>query len=361
MLLTVLLFLAILSVLVFVHELGHFVAAKKMGVKVEEFGFGFPPKVWGVKRGDTVYSVNWIPVGGFVRLKGESGAHRGEADSFSSKKPWQRLVILVAGVAMNFLTAAALLGIGFMLGMPSMLGGSLPAGATVRDTMVRVEIIAPASPADRAGIKPGDTIVSLDGHAFGDETSMRAYIRTHGDAGMDARLRASDGSERQVRLVAEDLKNAQGVHGVGVGLVAIGLVTFPAHRAVLQGFVAAANMTAAVVSAFGDLLRSLVVEHKVSADLSGPVGIAVMTGEVAHMGLVYVLQFMAVISINLAVVNILPFPALDGGRILFLVVEKLRRKAMNAKTEMLANHIGFLALILLVLFITLRDVVKLLT
>ncbi len=354
---TILLFLVVLSLLVFVHEFGHFIVAKKSGMKVEEFGFGFPPRAFSIKRGDTEYSINWIPLGGFVKIKGESGDHREDTDSFSSKPAWKRFLVLIAGVSMNLLLAIALLSGGFMVGLPTAIDETLPANAQVTDAKMQIASIASQSPAERAGLVSGDVLVSMDALPFETAESAREYIGEHGDAGIELVVKKQDGTFVTKTVTAEDLVNVD-VHGIGVGLVKTGLVSFAPHLAIYHGTIATAAYTIEVVRAFGDLLTNLIVHQRVSVDLSGPVGIAVMTGEAADMGIVYLLQFAAILSINLAVVNVLPFPALDGGRILFLFIETIRRKAVDQRTEGIVHSVGFALLMGLVILVTYRDFVK---
>lgn len=358
MILTVLLFIALLSVLVFVHELGHFLVARACGMKVEEFGFGFPPKAFSVKKGDTEYSINWIPIGGFVRIKGENGNEKHDHDSFSSKKPWQRFLVLIAGVAMNFLLAAVLFSIGFMIGLPSMVDSTLPSSAHIRDSRLAIMEVMADSPAARAGIVGGDSIVSVDGQAATDAEQTRTYLADHGTNGVDLTIQKGDKTEQTVRVVSETLKGTATV-GIGIGFIRTGLVSYPFHLAILHGVTATAQMTGDIFKSFYDLIASLITTQKMAAALSGPVGIAVMTGQVAAMGFVYLLQFAAILSINLGVINVLPFPALDGGRIFFLIIEKLRGRAVNERLEIAMNNLGFLLLMLLVVFVTVKDVVHL--
>lgn len=354
---SIFLFLVILSVLVFVHEFGHFIVAKKSGMKVEEFGFGFPPRVFSIRRGGTEYSINWIPLGGFVKIKGESGDRRGDDDSFASKPAWKRFAVLIAGVTMNFILAAVLLSAGFMLGLPTALDEDLPNGAIVSEQRMLAMTVASGSPASAANIVPGDEIVSFDAKTFDAAKDARDYIAQNGDAGIDVVIKKQDGTFVSERVTSADIESA-GVHGFGVGLVNTGLVSFPAHLAVVHGVASAWSYTVEVARSFVDLIRNLVVSQAVSVDLSGPVGIAVMTGQVADMGAVYVLQFAALLSVNLAVVNVLPFPALDGGRILFLLIEVIRRKAVNHRVEAIVHNTGFALLMVLVILVTYRDFVK---
>ncbi len=354
---SILLFLVILSVLVFVHEFGHFIVAKKSGMKVEEFGFGFPPRAFSIRRGGTEYSINWIPLGGFVKIKGESGDQRGDEDSFAAKPAWKRFLVLIAGVTMNFLLASVLLSAGFLVGLPTALDGDLPNGAVVSEPRMQVMTVASGSPASAAGLVAGDEIVSFDAQTFDTAEAARDYIAKNGDAGIDVVAKKGDGAFVSSRVVSADIESA-GVHGFGVGLVRTGLVSFPIHLAIVHGVASAGTYTAEVARSFVDLVRNLVVHQSVSVDLSGPVGIAVMTGQVAGMGAVYVLQFAALLSVNLAVVNVLPFPALDGGRILFLLIEVLRRKAVNHRVEAIVHNVGFGLLMTLVILVTYRDFVK---
>ncbi len=356
---TIFLFIVVLSLLVFVHELGHFLMAKKMGMKVEEFGFGFPPRAFGFrpKNSETVYSINWIPLGGFVKIKGESGQFKHDPDSFASKKAWKRFTVLVAGVVMNLVLAATLLSIGFMLGLPSVIDGNTPASATIRNEEIRIVTVLPESPADRGEIEAGDRLVSIDGLVFDSAEEARNYIATRGGEEIELTVEREDGSFYSSNISAEPLEGVDQT-GIGIGLVKTGLVSFPIPLAIWHGIVATGQFTYEVTKAFVDLIGNLIIHHKVSVDLSGPVGIAVMTGEVASLGFIYLLQFTALLSINLAIINILPFPALDGGRVLFLLIEKLRGQAVNQRIEAVVHNLGFALLMVLVILVTYRDFVQ---
>lgn len=360
MLTTILVFLLVLSVLVFAHEFGHFIVAKKSGMTVEEFGFGFPPKLKGWKWKGTEYTINLIPLGGFVRIKGESGAHKDQTDSFSSKPLWKRFLVLAAGVTMNMVLAAVLLSAGFLIGLPSAIDEGLPAGARVRNQELAVTTVVPESPAARAGVETNDVVLALDGKPYADSAAARAHIAASGLNGVAVEIQKADGTKKSLTLVAEDLPSV-GIHGVGVGLVSTGLVSFSVPRAVWHGFAAAGRMFVDVVLAFVTLIRNLIVIHSPGADLAGPVGIAVMTGQAADMGFIYLLQFVAVLSVNLAVVNLLPFPALDGGRIVFVLYEWIRRRPASAQLEAIAHGLGFAALMAIILLVTFNDIFKFVT
>lgn len=354
---TLIIFLLVLSLLVFVHEFGHFLTAKKTGMKVEEFGFGFPPRFWGLKRGDTIYSINWIPFGGFVKIKGESGDHKDESDSFASKKVWQRFLVLFAGVAMNFLLAAILLSVGFMFGLPSIVDDTLPKNARITDSTFMIMTVLNESPAARSGIKLGETIVSINGRIFESSQEARDFIGQESASGIEVVIKEEDGSFRTHSLVSEQLKGLD-ITGVGLAFERTGFVSYPFFSSVWQGVRATVELTFVVIAAFVMIIGNLITGQGVGADLSGPVGIAVMTGQVVSQGFIHLLQFTALLSINLAVINVLPFPALDGGRLLFLVIEKLRGRNVNVKFEMAVHNFGFILLMVLVILVTYRDFVN---
>ncbi len=354
---TILLFLVVLSLLVFVHELGHFLMAKKMGMKVEEFGFGFPPRVFGIKKGDTTYSINWIPLGGFVKIKGESGENAGDSDSFASKKPWQRFLVLIAGVVMNLVLAGVLLSVGFMMGMPSVINENTPAHAHVEDSKLTVMTVVENSPAFKAGIQQGASITHIDGKEFLLADDAREYMQSRTEDAVELTTVSYEGERSVNILISEQLKDTD-VMGVGIGFIQTAKVSFAPHYAVVQGVVATGQFTFEITKAFGSLITNLVTRQDTGVELSGPVGIAVMTGQVAAKGFVYLLQFAAMLSINLAIINVLPFPALDGGRILFLAIEKLRGKVVNQKIEIAVHNIGFTLLMVLVVLVTYGDFIN---
>ncbi len=353
---SILLFVVVLSVLVIAHEAGHFFTALKLGMKVEEFGVGFPPRAWSRVKNGIRYSINWIPLGGFVKIKGESGSDRHDPDAFSSKPAWKRLIVLVAGVVMNVILAVVLLSAGYMAGMPQVIDDVDLSGAAVRDQAVHVVGVADASAADVAGIQAGDELASIDDQTFASADLARAYIQEHhGSMSVEVK-RGEDFFTYSITPSA--LAEADGKVVLGVSLVTSGTVAYPWYRAPIEGVKTTAWFTQEIFVAFYNLIKNLVVHQQVSMDLSGPVGIAVMTGEVAKLGFAYLLQFAAVLSINLAVINILPFPALDGGRVFFVLVEVLRRKPVSAKFETVVHNLGFALLMLLVILITYRDLLK---
>ena len=353
---TLLLFLLVLSLLVFAHEFGHFITAKKMGMKVEEFGFGFPPRLWGVRKGETIYSINWIPLGGFVKIKGESGEQKNDSDSFASKPAWRRFLVLIAGVAMNMILAAILLSFGFMAGLPTVVDSSLSSQARLSDENIRIMSVLSESPGEKAGLEGGDVLLSINDSVFSSADGARQYIQEHADQELRFVIKREE-TYLTIPVTAGPLPGMTAV-GVGVGLVKTALVSYPWYLAIPHGVAAAGIFVWEVLRAFWNLLASLVVHQEVAVDMSGPVGIAVMTGQAAAMGFVYLLQFTAILSINLAVVNLLPFPALDGGRVFFLLIEKIRRRAVDERIEALVHNLGFVVLMGLVLLVTFRDLAR---
>jgi regulator of sigma E protease len=354
---TIILFIIVLSLLVFVHELGHFFVARKTGMRVDEFGLGFPPRMFSIKKKGTVYSINWIPLGGFVKIKGESGEHKDDADSFASKKPWQRFLVLIAGVTMNMVLAVILFSAGFMIGLPSVVHDDLPASARVHESEITILNVAKDSSASLAGVVSGDVIASIDGKVFEKDSGARDYLKTNGENGVEMIVQKEDESYETLSLVSEELLEI-GTVGIGIGFVQTGVVSYPVHTAIVQGVVTTYQFTYEILKTFYELIKNLIVSGEAGAELSGPVGIAVMTGQVASMGFIYLLQFTALLSINLAIINILPIPALDGGRILFLLIEKVRGKAVNEKFEIVTHNLGFILLMLIIVVVTYKDFIN---
>ncbi|MFP4515028.1 MAG: RIP metalloprotease RseP [Parcubacteria group bacterium] len=370
---TIIIFLLVLGVLVFVHELGHFLVARKNGVKAEEFGFGFPPRVWGVYKNkenkwkhvrgakqvkdakSTIYSFNWIPLGGFVKIKGEGGQDKEDKDSFAHKPVWRRALILVAGVVMNIVLAGVLISVGYMIGFPDSTS-NLPESAQVSNQQVQIIQVMPDSAAESAEIKPGDVVVSVDGESVESETELQELIRANANEEVDLVLKRQD---KTLNLtVSPDVKeNGQG--SLGVAIVSSGIVKYPFFQSIWEGFKVTFLLLGAIFVAFFQLIKSLFVGAPIAAEIAGPVGIADMTGSYARMGFSHLLQFTALLSLNLAVINILPFPALDGGRILFLIIEKIKGSPVRQEVENVIHNLGFILLMLLVLIVTFKDVSRL--
>ncbi|MFA6533849.1 MAG: RIP metalloprotease RseP [Patescibacteria group bacterium] len=361
MLFTIVVFIAVLAVLVLAHEAGHFFTARRFGCQVEEFGFGFPPRIFGrrSKKTGILYSLNWIPLGGFVKIKGEDGENRDEPDSFGHKKAWQRAIILIAGVTMNFVLAVVLLTVGFGFGIPTALPTNLAdlgPQARIANTETQIYLVAKDSPAEKAGLKSGDVILTLAGQTPASVTAVQDYLAGEIDKAVNLTVRR-DGQELAIS-VTPVYRDEIGRGGIGIALARTGIVSYPWYWSLYYGAGAAGNLAVNILVAFYTIIKNLIIGQPVGMEVTGPVGIAVMTGEVARMGIIYMLQFIALLSINLAIINFLPLPALDGGRLLFLLIEKLRRRPVNQQIENFVHNLGFLLLMLLMVFVTYRDVVK---
>lgn len=356
---TLLIFIAVLAVLILIHELGHFLSARWMGVGVEEFGLGFPPRLVKlfVKKG-TIYSLNWIPFGGFVKIKGEQGENAQDNDSFINKKVWQRLLIVSSGVIMNVILTIVLLSIGYSLGSPQILSDDISPKAKVKNQEVQIIGVLPDTPAAQSGLEVGDVILSLDGQAVTKSSIFSDQIKEKKNSTVSLLIMRQD--QKIIKEVA--LGQGIGVDGqdvvLGANLIQTGLVAYPWYEAIWVGVKSTGYMAKEILFSFGSLIRNLVVHHKAAVEVAGPVGIAVLTGEFARMGFIYLLQFVALLSLNLAIINFFPFPALDGGRFIFLLIEKVRGRPANQKIEAMIHNIGFIFLILLVLVVTYRDFLK---
>lgn len=382
--LTILIFLIILGLLVFVHELGHFLVARRNGVSAEEFGFGFPPRIFGVykassgkrrivwgskdvKSSDTIYSVNWIPLGGFVKIMGEDGEpsssavkEKSDPKSFASKPPFTRTRILAAGVAMNFLLAAVLLSVGYFVGIPQAVEDA--ASGNLKNEKIQIIETILNSPAEKMGFQVGDQIVGAFEKndqivLFATVEDVQNFINAR--KGQEINFEIKRGTEI-VKLSGTpriDFPASEGA--LGISLMKTAEVSYPWYEAIWRGLKTTVDLAGMIIVAFGSLLWKLVIGQPVGMDVSGPVGIAVLTGQVAKLGFIYILQFTALLSINLAIINILPIPALDGGRILFILIEKIKGRAVSQKFEQRAHNIGFALLITLMAVVTFRDVAKL--
>ena len=354
LLLTVIVFVVLLLALVLVHEWGHFIAAKKAGCNVEEFGFGFPPKLFGVKWHGTEYTFNLLPIGGFVKIEGEDMETEtpGPSDFASKSIPW-RVTILAAGVAMNVLLAWVLLSVQSVVGMPTVITEANGSQLTNQQTYILE--VAPNSPAAEAGLQDFDRIVSIADV----ETPAIADLQrvTTEQAGESIELVVNRQGITETVTLTPRVDPPPNEGALGVSLAATGLQQSPWWQAPWQGLKRTGIMLAAIVTQFGSILGQLVSTGSVGGDLAGPVGIAVLTNEVTTLGFPYVLEFGALISLNLALINILPFPALDGGRIVFVLIEALRGgRRLKASVERYVHTAGFAFLILLMLLITFRDI-----
>lgn len=343
-------FVLTLSVLVLVHEWGHFAAARRAGVLVHEFGFGFPPRLLAFRRGDTVYSINLVPFGGFVKLEGENDDSAGPA-SFKSKRVGTRAWILASGVLMNLMAAVVLFSITLSLGVPTELDPTAIPKNT-KNMHVAVAEVSAESPAATIGLRVGDGIYAVDGQPLKSVDQLRSILGDNPTSPHDLIVR-SGRVTRSVPVTASP--GPDGIPRIGIAGVSVGTVVTPFPRSVPAAFVLTGRLSWTVLGSLGALITDVVSHRAISGDVTGPIGIAVLSGRVAAAGFVSVLQFIGVLSVSLAILNALPIPALDGGRLFFAAVEAIRRRPVNPNVERAVHTVGFYALLLLVLVVSVKD------
>lgn len=348
---TLLLFLIIISVLVFVHELGHFLVAKWKGIKVEEFGLGFPPRLLAIKRKETTYSINALPIGGFVRLYGEEeSVEKDKASSFYHKGRMVRAGVTVAGVLMNLLLAVLVFSI-----------LSWVSGVPVETGRVRILEVSSGSPAQQAGLAENDVILGADGRRFAQTNEFTSFINNKKGQGLELELEKEDGARRLVRVVPRASppphEGALGVVVSSAELVKPSLWQRP-FVSVWAGAKEAVFWAKTTVLGLGSAL-SQAIQGAAPEGIAGPVGIFQITGGVARSGFLATLSFLGILSVNLAVLNIVPFPALDGGRLLFIGVEALFGRRVVPSFERYAHMVGMVILLALIILVTYRDILRL--
>jgi regulator of sigma E protease len=343
-----------LSLLILGHEAGHFFVAKLFGLKVDEFGIGFPPRITAKKFGDTEYSINWLPFGGFVRISGERGEFEAispeegipgngaspelsDADNgrfFYNQPAWKKSLIVLAGVFMNFILGWLLIAIVFMVGVPQTL--------VVSGTEA-------GSPAAAAGIQAGDVV-----KGYTDTQSFINYIDANKGQQIIVTVIRNDKNMSYTMTPRVNAPADQGA--LGVALEEGGTARENFFKALWNGLQDAAIISWLTLQAFYELLKQIFVHASIPADVVGPVGIFGIAEETGKIGLAYLLQFLGIISINLMIVNCIPFPALDGGRFLVVLFEKIKGSALPYKVEAWINGVGFALLLLLMVVLTVRDI-----
>jgi len=358
MILTIIIvFLSLIGLMV-LHEFGHFVIAKKCGVKVEEFGIGYPPRIFGKKIGQTLYSLNLLPFGAFVKIQGEEGGIE-SIQSFSQKPIWQRASIVIGGVVSFWIISAVLLSIAFGLGVPQAISDE----ATATNPKVQIVAIAPGSPAEKAGIRLGDTIkeLTINNQQLTIKKVKEAQEFTEKYKGEKITLTIERGKEIFTASLVPRILPPEGEGPMGVGLARTALTNYPWFISPIKGVEASLNLTASIgsglIEVFGKIVRGKGLPP--GAQLMGPVGMGSLMVQVAQLGLSYYLQFIALISIYLAIFNILPIPALDGGKLLFLAIEKIRKKPVSPKVEQNITGAFFTFLVALMIWVTIKDIARL--
>jgi len=363
----ILIFILILGVLVFVHELGHFVVARRNGIAAHEFGFGFPPRIFGVYKNEqgkwslvkggknvetknTIYSLNWFPIGGFVRIKGEDGSRKNDKDSFANKSPWSRSKVLIAGVAMNFILAWLLFSISFMLGTFQEVSDN-----DSQNGKILINMVSKDSPSQKMGIMLGDEIIAGgvdDLIDFRKIEDVQSYINEN--KGQEIILKIK---RKKEILYLSGIPRAESVENqgaLGIGLSRVEIIRYGFFQSFYQGFLELLNVFLMMFITF----KQLFLGNTSGVDVTGIIGIAVYTGQVIPLGIVQILRFAAILSVNLGIINIFPFPALDGGRVLFIIIEKIKGSPVSEKMENIFHTAGFMILILLMVFVTFKDLVR---
>ncbi|MDP2838335.1 MAG: RIP metalloprotease RseP [Candidatus Moranbacteria bacterium] len=391
---TILIFIVILGLLVFVHELGHFWVARRNGIRVDEFGFGFPPRLIGIhkdsetkkwriligekeiflprflrlflniiipfsevtpeknqERKSTVYSLNWIPLGGFVKIAGEDQHDTSDPESFGNKSAWVRTKVLAAGVAMNFLLAWVLFSAVFMLGMPQPIGPE--DHGKYDNAKIQILNIVKGSPAEMMGLSMGDELLSINSKKPTTLEEVSGEISKHKGEVITITVNRFGKQLTLSGMPRTEYPASEGSLGISFSETAV--VSYSWYEAIYRGATMTYDVTVAILDAFGTMIGSLFGGEKTALDVTGPVGIVYLTKQMADLGLPYLLQFAALLSINLAIINILPIPALDGGRILFILIERLKGSPVSQRVEGMIHQVGFMLLILLMVVVTVRD------
>jgi regulator of sigma E protease len=364
---TVILFILVLVALIVVHEFGHFVVAKLSKMRVDEFGIGYPPRAWSKKIGETEYSLNWLPFGGFVKIYGEDEQDRVEGTddthrAFGSRPRILQALVLVAGIAMNLLFAWVLLSATLAFGTTRALAPEEIAGAT--DVQLFIADVLPGAPGQEGGLLPGDALksASFSGNTFTstnatDFTSFIASDTTlvpisivvvRGDK--EVALTATP----RTGVIAADAKRP----ALGVAVATSGILPIAWWQAPKEGALLTWEVTKETAKGLYHFFASIVTFSADLSQVSGPVGIAGAVGSASSHGLIALLSLTAIISINLALINLLPLPALDGGRLLFVIIEAIIRRPLPAKFGRILNAAGFAFLILLMVVVTAHDLFK---
>jgi len=364
---SILLFIIILAILILAHEFGHFIVAKRSGIRVDEFGIGFPPKLWGKKIGETEYTINLFPIGGFVRIFGETPDDNSlngpdAKRSFVNKPKYIQAAVLGAGVFFNILLAWFLISAGFMIGLPTSVDAT-PEGRILQNTSVVITEIVPDSPAQEAGFQVGDKILSLSSGE--NEIVLPSLQETQkfisSRAGEDIIINTKRGKQPATDFTIRPVDGIIERPAIGIAMDEIGILRLPPHVALWEGAKLTSYLTQATFFGLASFFGGIVTGDADLSSVAGPVGIVGIVGDASQFGFIYLLTLTALISINLAIINLLPFPALDGGRLLFLLIEIIKGSPIKPIVANTANAVGFVFLILLMIVITYSDIVKIMT
>ena len=353
---TFILVIIVISVLILVHEWGHFYSARKLGVKVEEFGFGFPPRLFSFVRNGVHYSLNLFPLGGFVKIFGEHGEGEGQMSSFVARPAWQRFIILTAGVFMNLALAWVLFSIGSGLGVPQL------AQDNAQGIPVTILTVLPGSPAEGAGLRFGDEVLEMRGQGLSLLVESEEDILEFTDAYRGEEITMAVRRENEIREVkiTPRINVPQGEGPLGIALGRLEMVRVSWYLAPLEGAKTVGRSVLTTLQGLSMIVKEIFAEGRTGVAISGPVGIFFFAKDSQVLGISFFLQFVGILSVNLAMLNFLPIPALDGGRILFLLLEKLKGSRINPKVENMVHTVGFVLLIMLMILVTFQDIARIL-
>jgi len=365
---TVIIFLIVLAILIFVHELGHFLTARAFGIRVDAFALGFGPKLFSWKRGETTYSLNLIPFGGYVKIFGENPddeSLRGPDSkrSFVNKPKWQQVIVLAAGVFFNFIFAWLLYVATFTSGVTATTDGFEKYADRFENERIMVSYVAPGSPAEKAGLTLGDVLKDIKTEGPTETVpiqnieEIQAII--NGSAGTPVMISYTRGSQATTTTLIAVNDIVEGKYAVGIAMADVGDLHLPFFTAIYEAGHYTIIMLRDTAIGLYAFFASIFQGTANFSDVSGPIGIAGIVGNAAEMGFTYLLMITALISINLGIINLVPFPALDGGRIFFILIETVIRRRIPMKFANAVNAVGFSLLMLLMLVVTYKDVVKL--
>ncbi len=359
MVLTVILAFFSLIGLVTLHEFGHFIVAKRFGVRVEEFGIGYPPRIIGKKIGETIYSLNLLPFGAFVKMPGEI-EHMEDSASFFKKPIWQRMLIVLAGVISFWIVAAILFSIVVGLGAPTVISDDETLG--IANPKVQIVAVAKDSPAEQAGLRVGDNITEIKSpHSGAQKIDKVKDLQDFAKANLGQELTATieRGKENSKVSLLARANPPSGEGPLGIALARVATKTYPWWQAPWRGILATVNMTEGVILGYAGAIANITKGVPSGVELTGPVGIVSMFSQASKLGANYFLQFVGMVAVYVAIFNILPIPSVDGGKFLFLIIEAIRRKPVSQKVEQNVTAVFFSLLVLLMIFVTIKDVIKL--
>ncbi len=349
-------FLSLIALMI-IHEFGHFIIAKKFGVRVDEFGIGYPPRIFGIKIGETIYSINWIPLGAFVRIYGEEGG-LDDYRSFSNLKIWKRVLIVIGGVAAFWITSMIIFSIVFAMGTDLPVGDQDVQGLI--NPQVKIVAISENSPASQAGLKIADTIKDIKVNGIDTKiTKIADFQKIAGNnKGNEITLTIERGTKDFNVNLTPRINPPAGEGSVGVGLERMATLIKKTswYMAPVQGVIytwqTTVNALAGLYSTFADLFSRKGLPQ--GAAFAGPLGITIFLANAASYGLGFFLYFIGMISVLVAIFNLFPIPALDGGKLIFLLIEKIKGKPVSVKVEQGITMTCFIILICLSLFITIK-------